>query len=258
MLKHVTFTGWDHHTDHDALAVFCTAWFPGQVEIAVLQSNSRVGEDRYPAREYAAAILRTAKSGRQDTAVHLCGALARGLIDDDWGVVHGRDDLLRYLQNWFVDRVQINLPAADVIRVGREALGERAAEIAAKLGKPVILQWREVGDWPPARPGVQYLLDRSGGRGEEMAGHPAPAPGAFVGYAGGLGPANVGELVAALADEDGGNPDANYWIDMESGIRESMSAWPGGPRPQPDKPAPTFVSIPKCMAVMHACAPFLR
>lgn len=251
MLKHVTFTGWDHHFDQDALGVFCSAWPPGQVEIAVLQSNSRVGEDRYPAREYAATILRTAKAGRQDAAVHLCGALARGLVDDDWGVVHGRDDLLRFLQNWFVDRVQINIRAAD-------ALGERASEIAGQLGKPVILQWREIGAWPPARHGVHYLLDRSGGRGEEMTGHPAPARGCFVGYAGGLGPANVGELVAALADEDGGNPDTNYWIDMESGIRESMSAWPGGPRPQPDKPAPTFVSIPKCMAVMGACAPFLR
>ena len=91
-----------------------------------------------------------------------------------------------------------------------------------------------------------------------MTGHPAPVRENFVGYAGGLGPENVRELAAVLADEDGGNPDANYWIDMESGIRESMAAWPGGPRQQADKPVPTFVSIRKCMAVMMACAPFLR
>lgn len=147
-LRHVTFTGWDRNTDRDALSVFCSAWPAGQVEIAVLQSSSRVGEERYPCQEEAAALLLTADGAGQRTAVHLCGAYARGLIDD--------------------------------------------------------------------------------------------------------------ELAAVLADEDGGNPDANYWIDMESGIRESMAAWPGGPRQQADKPVPTFVSIRKCMAVMMACAPFLR
>ena len=48
MLSHVTFTGWDRHTDLAELDTFLMACPQDRVEIAVLHSSSHIDEDRYP------------------------------------------------------------------------------------------------------------------------------------------------------------------------------------------------------------------
>lgn len=250
MLSHVTFTGWDDRTDFEDLAEFCRRQRPGTVEVAVLLSSSRMGEDRYPGVETAENILRVAKVHGQRTAVHVCGQLVRLYL--------GAPDALiapgPMVQ--IADRVQANVP--EVFWPAGHPVNKYAAamRLSDAIGKPVIVQVRDAAAWPTALAGVQYLFDRSGGRGE-VAEQAPPLTGFPVGYAGGLGPDNVHAFLDRLRPMTRVQSFAPIWIDMESGIRESMSAFPGGPPQTPagsDKvtPAPTFVSVAKCQQVMDA------
>jgi phosphoribosylanthranilate isomerase len=63
---------------------------------------------------------------------------------------------------------------------------------------------------------VDWLFDVSFGTGQRPTSWPVlPVDGAFCGYSGGIGPANVAEILATVAAPAG----AQYWIDMESGVR---------------------------------------
>ncbi len=64
------------------------------------------------------------------------------------------------------------------------------------------------------RGGIDFLFDTSGGRGitpNEFPDH----PGYFCGYAGGITPDNVTDCIKNINALEG----AEYWIDMESGVR---------------------------------------
>lgn len=253
MLTHVTFTGWDDRTDPFEFATFCRDQQPGTVEIAVLMSASHLGEDRYPCVEIAESILRIAKRHRQRAAVHVCGEVARRML------LAGRPDsgpATRVVD--LADRIQVNVAESFWAFVGGYAAADRLAD---GIDRPVIIQVRGL-EWPAKQGRVQYLFDRSAGRGE-VAEQVPPLTNFPVGYAGGLGPENVDAFLQRLMTQHPGVLrdevvfTAPIWIDMESGIRESMSAFPGGP-PQPpagsDKvtPVPTYVSVAKCQQVMDA------
>ena len=64
---------------------------------------------------------------------------------------------------------------------------------------------------------LDWLYDTSFGTGKAPATWPElPAPGPFCGYSGGIRPENV----VAVLDAIGARQAAQYWIDMESGVRE--------------------------------------
>lgn len=249
MLSHVTFTGWDRHTDLAELDAFLMACPQDRVEIAVLHSSSHIDEDRYPDVGKAIDILRTAKGAGQRTAVHLCGRIAHTFMSYFDGLV-ALGPLLQ-----LAGRVQVNVretswPAGpDKYR--------RAYELARTLARPVIVQIR--GDAFPdaedmalgAGRMVPFLFDRSGGRGEDPTLWPEP-PGSnqLVGYAGGIGPDNAAGLASKIALT---RPHARFWIDMESRIREDF---PGGHRRLDEPPVPSYVSIAKCRQVVDAVSEF--
>lgn len=250
MLSHVTFTGWDRHTDLTELQSFLEDMPQQRVEVAVLFSRRRNNEDRYPDPVLAEDILRVAKASGQHTALHLCGQAARGLLESasepvlPWSAAN-----LVHL----AERVQVNV-GEDFWVPGPEKY-QRAARLARALGRPVIIQAREVESWPDvegfyrgASRMVPFLFDRSAGAGVEPSGWPAPIPGRLVGYAGGIGPDNASELCSWLAETAG----ARWWLDMETRIREGFSV-PEIRRLADEPPTPTFVSVAKCRAVMAAC-----
>ena len=250
MLSHITFTGWDGHTDLEALKDFLRAYPPRSIEVAVLISEGRMGNDRYPEVAHAHRLLETAQEARQRTALHVCGPQARAMIS-----LGGRTTLVAGLVT-SADRVQINVATMEWLTP--------AHTIARTIDRTVIVQHRNPLGWPEAQPGVEYLFDRSGGRGEsllttrsgEPCGYPTPAPDRTVGYAGGLGPDNVAEFMGRIYARNGRNE--RYWIDMETGIRERLDSYPGGPKVAADVPPPTQVSIAKCRAVMSACQRWFR
>lgn len=257
MLNHITFTGWDRHTDVVELGEFCGDHEQEFIEIAVLYSDSRSKDDadRYPQLETAVEILRTAKASGQRAAVHLCGQAARAFLEDP-----SESNAAPIIA--LANRIQVNVPE-DFWAPGPEKY--RPALAAARHGwqRPVIVQTRDVWRWPdvshlehPVRGAarmVPFLFDRSAGTGERSLAWPAPVSGRLVGYAGGIGPDNAAELCSWLAETAG----ARWWLDMESRIREPFPVQQSL-RLNHDPPAPTFLSITKCRAVMSACERWFR
>jgi len=183
----ITFTGADDHTNRVDMAKLSLTY---PVEWGILFSPKRQGVDpRYPNE----ATVRHLLGGGLPLAAHLCGK-------------HSGDAMKGLIPGVSVElcdfaRVQIN---------SRKPRGDRIAAFQSKLGVPCIAQAR--GDTFPVSKEIQWLFDTSGGRGEAPTGWPE-YPGCMVGYAGGINPDNVLEVIEAI---DATGP---YWIDMESGVR---------------------------------------
>lgn len=196
----ITFTGLDARTDLKRCANL-SARYP--IEWGVLFSASRQGQEhRYPDVDALSAIW---VSGVR-LAAHLCGQHARDimagvppLLPVDFASCPLRpDDVL-------CNRVQVNHqepnPAAihDFLRPW-----ERIKGIAQARGDA----------FPAAVKGCDWLFDRSGGTGQPPAEWPRhPGGGRLVGYAGGIGPENVLDVLNRIG------ADGPFWIDMESGVR---------------------------------------
>ena len=252
MLSHVTFTGWDRHTDLDDLSAFLERCPQDRVEIAVLHSTSHVDEDRYPDVDKAVAILRAAKAAGQRSAVHLCGRIAKAFLNYSDALVAASPLI------WLADRVQVNVDE-NFWPAGPEKY-RRAYELARTIGRPVIVQTRDIDGWPDVEPVaraasrmVPFLFDRSAGTGATSTLWPeVPGNDLLVGYAGGLGPENVEALVSKIALT---RPHARFWVDMETCIREFFLS---GQRRPDEPPVSSFVSIAKCAAVMKAVQKYME
>ena len=192
----VTLTGADDGVDIARMADL-SARYP--VEWGVLFAPERQSAGRFPSLEFVAKLI---ERGGMPLSAHLCGGYAREVIS------RGACDELAGLLAGNFDRAQINTSErgveADRVRRFTDAMGMRGA----------ILQCR--GDFPDD-PRVDWLFDKSGGRGAAPSSWPKAREGAFCGYAGGLNPDTVeGALPAIEACVPEGQP---YWIDMESGVR---------------------------------------
>lgn len=189
----ITFTGLDARTDLQRAADLAQRY---PVEWAVLFSPKRQGlEPRYPDGETQARILwnRVMASSR-GVAAHLCGE-------------HSRRVMLRQKLDVPVDlghfrRVQVNHQHPDATDITCLQRGWGCTCIAQTRGAF------------PDDDRISWLFDRSGGTGTPPEFWPRhPGGGRLVGFAGGIGPDNVLEVLARI-DSDG-----PYWIDMETGIR---------------------------------------
>lgn len=193
----ITFTGADERTDLVELESLCRDW---PVEIGILFSRSRRSSPRYPSLAWIAGL----EDRGLRLSAHLCGAWAAEVA------VNGTSEIGALLGPF--SRAQINVgPGADpaIVRAWARAASKRR-------GSPLepILQSR--GAAFPHDDRVSWLHDCSGGRGERPAAWPAPAlRGMRFGYAGGMGPENIREILAELPEA----PEA--WIDMESRIRNA-------------------------------------
>jgi phosphoribosylanthranilate isomerase len=98
-------------------------------------------------------------------------------------------------------RIQVNHRSPDPIRL---------YGLQREKGKDCIAQTRS--SHFPDDEEIDWLFDTSGGTGKVPASWPK-YPGRFVGYAGGINPANVRDIIDQI---DASGP---YWIDMENGVR---------------------------------------
>lgn len=194
----ITFTGVDAFSDLDELERLSHKY---PIEWGILFSPKRQGiENRYPPIPKVRELV-TSLAHLQFSA-HLCGGDAREVIEDG----ASRHDAL--IRQWF-QRSQINTADPKV----QPSL---IAQWADRQEVRAILQCR--GTFPLSSP-VDVLFDTSGGRGREPSVWPKPSPGVFCGYAGGLNPDNAARIVSALP------VDGPYWIDMESGVRDSADVF---------------------------------
>jgi hypothetical protein len=193
----VTFTGLDAATQSDELRALSRD-FP--VEWGILFHPTQEGSGRYPALAYIQSVVELDLK----FSAHLCGGYARS-------VVHGESlpGTIVSLLNRF-SRIQVNTAK-------RSVEPERIARVAERFGARGILQCRGLEHFPDD-PHVDWLFDRSGGKGRLPEQWPVPEPSAaFVGYSGGLGPETVADALAAITRK---HPETvQFWIDMEGAIR---------------------------------------
>jgi hypothetical protein len=184
--RYITFTGADEHTDIDRM-VSLSKRYP--IEWGVLFSPKRQGQGRYPPLEF---VRRLVQRDGLHLSAHLCGADARSALAGHWPLPFGG-----------FERVQINTadPNIDTAAVGKWA---------SRMGLRAILQCRTEF---PRTADVAWLFDQSGGRGIEPGAWPKSHATSQCGYAGGIGPDNVLDVLRRIDSTD-------FWIDMESKVRD--------------------------------------
>ena len=204
MLTGVTITGADDGVDPREL-VALSEEFPF-VEWGILFSTKRSGEPRYPSQDWANCAGKKFYGVRY--AIHMCGQAARETLA-------GSE---RWLPSRGYCRVQLNGWARQTANTGQLSWH------AVRRSVSFILQCCDAVDLQHAANDAaeiecaEILYDPSGGRGIEAIRWPAPPRGARLGYAGGITPDNVEQVIAdiAAANLHAGN---DWWIDMESGVR---------------------------------------
>ena len=170
------------------------------IEWGILLHPTEQGVGRFP----AIANIQSVLALDLKFSAHLCGGYARDVVRGD-----SLPDTLVCLLDRF-RRIQINTAK-------RGVAPDAIAGFAARFGARGILQCRDF-DHFPKNTDVDWLFDRSGGKGLLAERWPVPGPAAdFVGYSGGLGPDTVGPALTAIALQ---HPEhVPFWIDMEGAIR---------------------------------------
>lgn len=167
------------------------------VEWGVLVDPARAGTPLFPDAATCGAFL---ASGLR-LAAHVCGPLAQEIVTDP-------------------DRARFDPAGFRRVQVNHGFNGASSDQVAAsghyarRHGIRAVLQ---CGGPFPADGQVDWLYDVSFGTGRQPGAWPAlpAAVSPFCGYSGGINPDNVAGLLTAL------NPPApaDFWIDMESGVR---------------------------------------
>jgi phosphoribosylanthranilate isomerase len=209
-LTKVTITGADDSTSVESLISLSTD-FPF-VEWGILVSKKQEGSYRFPSRAWIDEYSAAAEKHRFNTSMHVCGRWVRDMFVGilDW------DELPSCLN--VCQRVQINTHAEPHL-----ATPGFLDRLEAQREKQFIFQIdgiNEIYMYAAVAGGfnVAGLFDKSGGAGILPDSWPQPPYNGIVipyGYAGGLGPENVGEQVRLIEEA----APMDYWIDMERRVR---------------------------------------
>lgn len=207
-ISKVALTGADD-TTHPADLVRICEQYP-QVEWAILYGRPRMNTPRYPMESTIATLARTLP--KANSAVHLC-------YEDALNDFYDQKEELIALARQF-GRVQLNFFAQtqpiDVAKLN--------TAITA-FGQPVIVPYNPANMAVLAQldaPNIQYLFDRSGGKGALPAQWPIAVTDRLCGYAGGLGPDNLPTQVPLIIQAAQQGKAQQLWIDMESSLRDAQ------------------------------------
>ena len=207
-LSKVTFTGIDLWTDLQRLASI-SQQYP-YAEFGLLMSKDwQENGPRFPNPDIIWKLANIWSGQPFHLSLHLCGEFAIAAAKGDYSCLD--TDVASNLFSIF-ERVQLNLDSKPLFDVLHHA---------SLPGKEVIVQMRTAalcrqfieGGSPE---GMSYLIDFSGGRGLDTPVEVVNVPGVHVGYAGGIGPGNVGQKLRGLLTYPS---DGEFWIDMETRVR---------------------------------------
>ena len=199
----VTITGADDSTSPFDMAALsqrfqCLEW-------AILCSNKMAGTPRFPSVGWTLGLMEVARQWwpTMRIAMHLCGSEAESFMRGE---------------AWTAGATRVQVNGFDPDKSTKMLL--------PRLSDETILQCRSEDAILPT---VQYiesmarigrrsdrmsiLFDVSGGRGVRPSRWPTPPDGVRMGYAGGIGPENVAEVIQEIGNV------TPTWIDMESGVR---------------------------------------
>lgn len=210
-LTRVSITGADDKTNPEKLLEL-SQQYPF-VEWAILFSENKEGTQRYPSKAWREQFYAVAPNVQR--AAHLCGAPKLKAFGDVDSAL--KEELSHY------QRLQLNFNSKHLKPVIFDALVQqvKAKTFTYKDGTPIEV----ITQYNGANTQIHHqfrgdnhvvLFDASGGHGVALSDVPQPLEGIRCGYAGGLSPENLRNILENLKLAVG---DAPIWIDMESGIR---------------------------------------
>eukprot|EP01062_Namystynia_karyoxenos_P025420 TRINITY_DN1_c0_g2_i1.p1 TRINITY_DN1_c0_g2~~TRINITY_DN1_c0_g2_i1.p1 ORF type:complete len:1043 (+),score=314.55 TRINITY_DN1_c0_g2_i1:117-3131(+) len=193
--------------------------FP-RAEFGILFREDKEGTPRYPSQGWVDRAASVEPPLR--LAAHLCGRRCQQLLEGDTSWVLSR------LMPLGIRRIQLNatkINGVDLGCVDRPADRLKAAVISLPEVSWILQANKETEQlWGPfvaaerPPPNVHILYDASCGQGIAATTYPTPpSNGLFTGYAGGIGPENIGEVLKQV--RAGAAKDHFIWLDMESKLR---------------------------------------
>lgn len=208
----VSFVGIDHETKISELLKFRD--FNMIYEFGILYSDSKTGNNkRYPSYKFCQEYLEWALYNKVSSSLHLCGSSIERYLNEE-------QDIIALCAN--AGRIQLNL---NIKKYNDYAdLADRIISVATKNNHHIVLQKNKskkefneivLGKNPNIL--LSLLHDSSGGFGREISVASPPDDTYFTGYAGGINPNNVVNIVNLIETANTNNNP--YYIDMESGIR---------------------------------------
>jgi hypothetical protein len=219
------------------------------VEWAILFSNSRQGQERYPSENWKTkfdTLSRLMPGSNKQVAAHFCGWYSSEVLENS------NIDLLKNLssvfkrvqinynfkrsKNWNLTPVleyakenpdrsiifQYNLNNADFLIDAIIGTNKDPLSIAIQAIKDGYEKMYESENVPK---NVQFLFDSSGGNGlyDDTLFYTEPILDYYTGYAGGINCENIEsicEIISSNKNADHHHPNnTNCWIDLESGVR---------------------------------------
>jgi hypothetical protein len=265
-LRALGFCGADDSIHPNQLAILSSVY--PFIEWGVLFRPDKEGTPRYAspcwvddlavvAKKYNAATTTISSSSSNSNnktvpiklAAHLCERRVNEVLDGD-------SSFVEKLQEWGFRRVQVNATAVNGVDTSR--LGDSIKSFLRIVQKfpqlEFILQKNEetrplwegilnlddetlnsgrIGFLPP---NVSMLLDESKGTGVLSDNWPTPPVEYEIGYAGGIGPDNITDVLQKVHSAAGTR---SVWIDMESRLRST-------------KDGTDIFDLDKCYKVIHA------
>lgn len=193
------------------------------VEWGILVSETRRRTPRYPSFAWCFGFSTDFEGPVADrlarAALHLCGRDARAAFGHDFSWIDNHSHVFGRVQlNGFQSFIKDDDALASIFRLAmgrpeKRFILQAPTEEAMHAAQTIASACRPVPDDEVRN--VLALWDPSGGTGAPTSTWPSAPLGLKVGYAGGIGPDNVVDmihLINAVTSQD-------FWIDMESHVR---------------------------------------
>ncbi len=221
-IKGISFIGVDERTDYDKM-LRLQELTDIPLEFGVLYSPSKNGKaNRYPSEGFVEKF--GTKYANENLSLHLCGTS----VDDFFN--NPKDK--RLYENY--KRIQLNFSINtyktwDVTTKTNDYfdLTHKLAFAVFTANRPLIVQYNKskkefvdgyiANSWHVVD-NLHVLFDASGGFGKTLTTASKAINGVYCGYAGGINPNTVQDIVKSIVKVNGA--ETPFYIDMESGVRD--------------------------------------
>ena len=230
-LRAMGFCGVDDSISQEFLMLLSQAY--PFIEWGILFRSDLEGTPRYASWKWTLDLCdlnagRAAATGSKEgiskqplkLAAHLCGSRCQEILD-------GNSDFVEELSKMGFRRVQVNATKANNVTIDPDRIASIITNVRKSMTSVPSVEWilqynnetkcicdSFISD---PHPNMSILYDSSCGLGIQMRDFPTPLlPDVRFGYAGGIGPKNIKEILTSISTACDGK---TVWIDMESSLR---------------------------------------